>query len=79
MSPIDVVGRIKQPVLFIHSAKDDYIPPAMTKALYEKKKGPKQLFIAENGAHAQSLNLNREQYEQAIDEFLEKMAAPRKL
>ncbi|MDL5040955.1 alpha/beta hydrolase [Heyndrickxia coagulans] len=79
VSPIDVVGRIKQPVLFIHSAKDDYIPPAMTKALYEKKKGPKQLFIAGNGAHAQSLNLNREQYEQVIDEFLEKVGASLKL
>ncbi|GER66099.1 alpha/beta hydrolase [Weizmannia acidilactici] len=71
VSPIDVVDRIRKPVLFIHSAKDDYILPEMTKALYEKKRGPKQLFIAENGAHAQSFNLNREQYEKAVDEFLE--------
>jgi fermentation-respiration switch protein FrsA (DUF1100 family) len=66
-----VVNRIRKPVLFIHSKKDDYILPEMTKALYEKKKGAKQLFIAENGAHAQSFNLNREMYEKAIDEFLE--------
>jgi len=45
--------------LFIHSKKDDYILPSMTEALYQKKKGPKKLFLAENGAHAQSLNENK--------------------
>ncbi|WP_018660552.1 alpha/beta hydrolase [Heyndrickxia acidiproducens] len=71
VSPLDVVDRIQKPVLFIHSEQDDYILPEMTKALYEKKKGAKQLFIAKNGAHAQSFNLNREMYEKAIDAFLE--------
>ena len=70
ISPISAVHRIKQPVLFIHSKKDDYILPSMTEALYQKKKGPKKLFLAENGAHAQSLNENKTNYEAAIDEFL---------
>lgn len=30
------------------------------------------LFLAENGRHAQSLNENPEDYEEVIDEFLEK-------
>jgi uncharacterized protein len=72
VSPIAVVNRIKQPVLFIHSEKDDYILPYMTKDLYEQKKGEKMLFMAKNGGHAQSLNENREDYEKAIDQFLEK-------
>jgi hypothetical protein len=44
----------------------------MTKDLYEQKKGEKMLFMAKNGGHAQSLNENREDYEKAIDQFLEK-------
>jgi uncharacterized protein len=70
ISPISAVHRIKQPVLFIHSKKDDYILPSMTEALYQKKKGPKKLFLAEKGTHAQSLNENKTNYEAAIDEFL---------
>ncbi|KHD86019.1 alpha/beta hydrolase [Heyndrickxia ginsengihumi] len=70
VSPISVVERIKKPILFIHSEKDDYILPEMTKALYERKKGPKKLLVAKNGAHAQSFNMNRELYEKTIDEFL---------
>lgn len=70
VSPISVVERINEPVLFIHSKKDDYILPSMTEALYRKKPEPKMLFLAENGAHAQSLNENKEEYEKAIDQFL---------
>lgn len=70
VSPISVIENIKSPVLFIHSQKDDYILPSMTEALYERKKGPKKLFLAVNGGHAQSFNENREEYEKTVDEFL---------
>ena len=70
LSPISVIGQIQQPTLFIHSKKDEYILPAMSESLYEKKRGPKKLFLAENGAHAQSYNENKEAYEAAVDEFL---------
>lgn len=71
VSPISVIEKVKHPVLFIHSKKDDFILPSMTEELFEHKQGPKMLFMPENGAHAQSLRENREDYEKAIDEFLE--------
>lgn len=42
----------------------------MTKSLYEAKENNKQLYIAERGAHACSYNENKEEYEAAIDQFL---------
>lgn len=72
VSPISVIDQIQHPILFIHSKKDDYILPSMTEKLFAKKQGPKMLFLAENGRHAQSLNENAADYEKAIDEFLEK-------
>ncbi|MEH7117268.1 alpha/beta hydrolase [Neobacillus vireti] len=72
VSPISVIENIKHPVLFIHSKKDDFILPSMSQDLFEQKKGPKMLYIAENGRHAQSFNENRADYERAIDEFLQK-------
>ncbi|MCQ6277996.1 alpha/beta hydrolase [Bacillus sp. EB600] len=72
VSPISVIDQIQHPILFIHSKKDDYILPSMTEKLFAQKQGPKMLFLAENGRHAQSLNENAADYEKAIDEFLEK-------
>nr|WP_066399395.1 alpha/beta hydrolase [Cytobacillus eiseniae] len=71
VSPISVIENIQKPILFIHSQKDDFILPTMSKALYDLKKGPKKLFLAANGVHAQSLNENKDDYEKVIDEFLE--------
>jgi uncharacterized protein len=70
VSPISVIENIKNPILFIHSKDDKYILPSMTEALYERKIGPKKLFLALKGAHAQSFNENRKEYEKAVDEFL---------
>ncbi|PLT28255.1 alpha/beta hydrolase [Peribacillus deserti] len=71
VSPIKYVENIKKPVLFIHSADDTFILPEMSTDLYQAKQGPKRLFIARKGAHAQSYNENKQDYEQAIDEFLQ--------
>lgn len=70
VSPISVIENIRKPILFIHSKKDDFILPTMSEALFERKPGPKKLYLASNGVHAQSLNENKNDYERAIDEFL---------
>ncbi|MEH6943024.1 alpha/beta hydrolase [Bacillus sp. JJ722] len=74
VSPLDAVKNIEKPVLFIHSELDDYIPVAMTKHLYDAKQDKKQLYIAKKGLHAQSLNENKQQYEDAVDHFLQTYA-----
>ncbi|MCC3358227.1 alpha/beta hydrolase [Bacillus sp. REN16] len=71
VSPVSVIQNIKNPVLFIHSAKDDYILPEMTMELYKMKEGPKQMLIAEKGKHAYSFADNKEAYEKVIDDFLD--------
>lgn len=71
VAPIDYIQHIQKPVLFIHSEPDRYIPVEMTHALYEKKEGPKQLYIPKQGGHAQSYNENPEEYEAQIDHFLQ--------
>jgi uncharacterized protein len=79
VSPIASVKNIKKPVLFIHSEPDDFIPAAMTKELYKEKEGPKQLYIASNGAHAQSYNENNKEYEEVIGHFLNDLVFSEKL
>ncbi|WP_066312615.1 alpha/beta hydrolase [Bacillus sp. FJAT-29814] len=72
VSPISVIENIKHPVLFIHSRDDDFILPSMTHDLFEHKKGPKMLYIAENGVHAQAFDENPDDYKRVVDEFLDK-------
>jgi uncharacterized protein len=70
ISPISVIDKIKKPILFIHTKKDDFILPSMTEELYQRKKGPKQLYLAENGLHACSYNENKDSYEASVNTFL---------
>ena len=70
VSPLSVINHINKPILFIHSEQDPFIPVAATKQLFEAKNGPKQLYIAKKGAHAQSFNENQQEYEATIDNFL---------
>ncbi|MFJ7746071.1 alpha/beta hydrolase [Peribacillus sp. NPDC097295] len=73
VSPIHFIKNIKKPVLFIHSEPDAFIPASMTRELYAAKQGPKQLYLAKKGAHAQSYNDNPQEYEERIEQFIEQV------
>lgn len=38
VSPLDVIDQVREPVLFIHSLHDDYIPCEQSQQLYARKK-----------------------------------------
>lgn len=65
VSPLDVIDQVKEPILFIHSLHDDYIPCEQSEQLYARKK----LFIAPHGAHPVSYSDNKEVYEQEVEAF----------
>jgi alpha-beta hydrolase superfamily lysophospholipase len=73
ISPLAAVSAIRHPVLFIHSIEDDFILPDMSKELFERKKGPKQLYLAKKGAHARSYLENPAEYENAVRKFLREL------
>lgn len=72
ISPIRAMSKIETPILFIHGKEDRYIRPEMSVALYNAKThGPRQLYLAPNAGHAQSLSKNRVEYDQQVGEFLQ--------
>lgn len=77
ISPRTAVTNIKKPVLFIHSLPDDFILPGMTIELYRLKNGPKTLKLFEEGEHAQSFNMNPQEYEDTVRAFLEESVLTR--
>ena len=79
VSPREVIENVQKPMLFIHSMKDEFILPYMTKELYEAKPKDKMLKIFEKGSHAKSFNDNPESYENTVKEFLLKFGFLSKL
>lgn len=45
------IGKVKAPILIIHSKQDEMIPYRMSMALYEKAPEPKKLLLLERGGH----------------------------
>ncbi|WP_051220463.1 MULTISPECIES: alpha/beta hydrolase [Jeotgalicoccus] len=74
LSPIKVIDQIEQPILFIHSKKDKFIPYESTLALYKKKKGPKKAWYPERGDHVESFNRNQKKYRSTVQSFIEQYA-----
>ena len=70
INPIKYIKNIKSPILFITSVGDTYIPPKMTMDLYEAKQGPKSIYLAQNGDHAQSFSKNQEKYKEVVERFI---------
>ncbi len=70
VSPIRVIDKIEQPVLFIHSKPDKFIPYEQSKQLYNKKKPPKVAWYPERGGHVESYNRNPKKYRETVDAFI---------
>ena len=71
-SSLDQVKKNHRPMLFIHGANDKFVPTRMVYPLYRASKGPKQLLIVKNAAHAASYQTNPKLYVDTIKEFLNK-------
>ncbi len=57
------------PILFIHGAKDKFVPIQMTYKNYLACKSPKRLFVAPGAGHAMSYFHEKEGYERATLDF----------
>jgi fermentation-respiration switch protein FrsA (DUF1100 family) len=76
ISPIRDIATLSTPILFMHGAEDDYIPPHMSQELYAAKQvGPKDIYLAPGAAHAEALWSDREAYEQKLGAFLQEVEA----
>ncbi len=68
-SPEYRISSVECPLLIIHSLQDEYVPPEHARRLFEKARGPKDLFW-KNGTHSGSGG-NTKQYEEKILSFFQ--------
>ena len=53
-SSINQVAKNKRPMLFIHGAKDTFVPTKMVYQNYKAAAGPKELWVVPGAKHARS-------------------------
>ena len=53
--PIDNIGKITIPIMFIHGSRDWVIRPWHSEALFQKASGKKKIISIKNGSHAEYL------------------------
>lgn len=66
----EALAKTTIPILFIHGAKDDFVPPLMTDENYEACASKKQKVIVDNATHALSYLTDSECVENAIRNFI---------
>jgi dipeptidyl aminopeptidase/acylaminoacyl peptidase len=66
-----------RPLLMIHGGADTYIKPEMAQALFERARGPKELWLVEGAKHNQAFHLANGDYQGRVLAFFEKYLGTR--
>jgi fermentation-respiration switch protein FrsA (DUF1100 family) len=72
LRPIDRIGAIKAPKLFIAGAKDRHTKLDESRELFAAAGEPKEIWVVEEGAHGDVHQMAKEEYERRILDFFEK-------
>ena len=70
-APIEVVDKIKVPILFIHGDEDGLVPFDMMTKLFDKAVAPKEKFVVAGAGHADAKRKNPAAYFDKVFDFLE--------
>ena len=68
---ISKVGRLQIPVLYIHGTADTYVPPEMSRKLYDHTASNKQIKLIDGGGHNNSAHVGGDEYLQAVRDFID--------
>jgi uncharacterized protein len=65
------VGRFNRPLLMIHGEGDNYIRPEMATALFNRARGPKELWVVPKAKHNQALTIAGDDYHARLLAFFD--------
>jgi len=69
-SSLNQMAKCNKPFLFIHGENDGFVPVWMGHKSYESYTGPKELYIAPNAGHAESMDYDPETYFDKVYSFI---------
>jgi pimeloyl-ACP methyl ester carboxylesterase len=65
------VAKLNRPLFMIHGEGDTYIKPEMARALYERARGPKELWVVPKAKHNQAITVAGDEYHSRIVAFFD--------
>ena len=71
-SSLEQMAKCSKPMLFIHGEKDAFIPLKMGEECYEAHNGVKELYIAPEAGHAESMDFYPEEYFERVCGFIDR-------
>lgn len=71
--PVKFIKKLNKPVLFMHSKKDEFSHADVSGKMYDKCNAPKTVVWFEKGAHSRIRPTFKEQYDNTIVSFLNKL------
>lgn len=71
--PIRRIGKLKKPILFLHSREDQFSTPEKAQELFDTCSAPKQLVWFDRGAHSRIRINNTEKYDETIVRFVQQL------
>ena len=69
-SSVRMLHHNHRPMLFIHGAKDTFVPTRMVYQNYRADRGPKELWVCPDADHAHSFRTHPREYERHVQQFL---------
>ncbi len=71
--PMNEVKKSNIPLLIIHGANDNFVPPDEAKEIYQARKENSEIHLIEGADHAQSYQVNPQAYEEICMSFIDKI------
>ena len=71
----NLIGKVASPLLVIHGARDDIVPPVQGEKVFAAAREPKRLVILPNAGHNDTPTAGGEEYWNALEVFMAELAA----
>lgn len=71
-SPLQSAASLEQATLFMHSKDDRHVHASHSQRLYDKVRGPKELWLTDDARHSQLFNRDPRAYRERVSRFLER-------
>lgn len=70
-SSVNQLTKCNKPILFVHGEKDNFVPLWMGQKCYDAYEGIKDLYIAKEAGHAESMDYYPEEYFDRVFKFID--------
>lgn len=71
-SSVKQVAKCKEPMMFIHGGKDDFVPTDMVYEVYDAAKCKKDLYLVKEAGHAEAKDYDPDAYWNEVFDFIDK-------